>query len=178
MRPTMIGLMSIALVTGCSDDPAPAPLGKAKIVPKTATTTPTQTPPEDDRPDALRAQNPSDDSTPETPEEIPEPGEDECAENLKKIQADANQGLAASTWEPTQSGDWRPDGTPGAEARDWDAGEAFASLNWQPEGQVRGSYKVTTTSDSYVVHCISDIDGDGVQSTWTVGASGDPGLKE
>jgi hypothetical protein len=178
MRPIIIGLMSVTLSAGCSDEPDSAPLGKAKLGSK-ASSTVTQDLPDEDRPDALRAENPSTESdTPETADTPPDLGDEECPDNLKKIQALANTGIKADIWEPTASRDWSPDGSPGATARDWSTDDAFASLNWQPEGQVRGSYRVTTTAESYSVHCISDIDGDGVQSTWTVGASGEPGRKE
>jgi len=178
MRPIIIGLMSVTLSSGCSDEPAPASTGKAQLTSKTSSGV-TEDLTDENRPDALTAQNPSaEGDTPETAGTHPDLGGDECPNNLKKIQALANTGIKADIWEPTASRDWSPDGSPGETARDWSTDDAFASLNWQPEGQVRGSYKVTTTADSYSVHCITDIDGDGVQSTWTVGASGEPGRKE
>jgi hypothetical protein len=39
---------------------------------------------------------------------------------------------------------------------------------------VHGSYKITTSGTDYTVRCITDLDGDGTQATWTVGSSGDP----
>ena len=68
-----------------------------------------------------------------------------------------------------------PTGTPGKTQKDWSGGSAaFQKLGWQPDGKVRGVYKVTTTSVSsstpggdFVVTGQADVDGDGVISEYT-----------
>jgi len=63
---------------------------------------------------------------------------------------------------------FQPDSSPGKRPRDFSTGTAFDTLGWQPDGQVRGSYKVVTTSTTdFIVYGITDIDGDGVKSSWT-----------
>jgi len=67
-----------------------------------------------------------------------------------------------------QETSFRPDSSPTKSARDWTAGTAFDTLGWGPDGQVRGSYKVVSTSTTdFMVTGIGDIDGDGVQATFT-----------
>ena len=50
----------------------------------------------------------------------------------------------------------------------WPSGSNFDTLGWSPDGRVRGSYKVTTTSTTdFLVTGIADVDGDGNQSSYT-----------
>lgn len=63
---------------------------------------------------------------------------------------------------------FRPDSTPGKAPRAWVSGTAFDDLGWKPPGQVRGSYKVSTTSaTAFVVTGITDVNGDGQRATYT-----------
>lgn len=55
-----------------------------------------------------------------------------------------------------------PDDTPGRMQRPWTAGSNFDALGWTPDGAVRGSYRVLTTTSDFTVEGISDVDGDGV----------------
>lgn len=62
----------------------------------------------------------------------------------------------------------RPDASPGKTSRPWLVGSGFDSLGWQPDGDVRGSYSITTVSRAdFTVMGISDIDGDGDQATYS-----------
>ena len=62
---------------------------------------------------------------------------------------------------------FRPDSSPGKKTRNWTGG-AFNTLGWAPDGQVRGSYKVQSTSSTdFLVTGIGDIDGDTVQARFT-----------
>jgi len=56
----------------------------------------------------------------------------------------------------------RPISELGPEAVDWPWETGFDTLGWAPDGQVRGTYWVTTTPDGFEVHGMIDIDGDGV----------------
>jgi type IV pilus assembly protein PilA len=65
-----------------------------------------------------------------------------------------------------------PSGTPGKPARPWASGTAFQTLGWSPDGDVRGAYSVVTTSSTdFRVTGVSDVDGDGVQATYTCSKS-------
>ena len=67
-----------------------------------------------------------------------------------------------------QNSSFHPDSSPGKKQRDWNAGSAFDTLGWGPDGQVRGSYKVvSTTTTDFLVTGLADIDGDSVNSTFT-----------
>ena len=46
------------------------------------------------------------------------------------------------------------------------ASGGFATLNWQPDGAVRGSYQVSTTSTNFIITGLSDVDGDGNVATY------------
>ena len=62
---------------------------------------------------------------------------------------------------------FQPDAFPGQELRSWGA-SGFDTLGWGPDGQVRGSYKVSSTSSTdFRVTGIADIDGDGIFATYT-----------
>jgi type IV pilus assembly protein PilA len=67
-----------------------------------------------------------------------------------------------------QNAGFYPDSSPGKKQRDWAAGSAFDTLGWGPDGQVRGSYKIVSTSSTdFLVTGIADVDGDAVQSSFT-----------
>ena len=62
---------------------------------------------------------------------------------------------------------FQPDSFPSKEVRSWGT-SGFDTLGWGPDGEVRGSYKVSTISSTdFRVTGISDIDGDGVYATYT-----------
>jgi len=62
----------------------------------------------------------------------------------------------------------RPDAFPGSRERPWKAGTRFDELGWKPEGTVRGSYTIsTTTSAEYRIKGYCDVDGDGNQAVYT-----------
>ncbi len=61
-----------------------------------------------------------------------------------------------------------PDASPGKHPRAWTTGSGFDSLGWAPDGEVRGSYSVVTTSTTdFRVVGITDVDGDGSQARFT-----------
>ncbi len=61
-----------------------------------------------------------------------------------------------------------PSGAVGKTQIDWPAGTAFDTIGWSPDGRVRGAYKVVSLSSTdFVVTGISDVDGDGVQTSFT-----------
>jgi type IV pilus assembly protein PilA len=50
----------------------------------------------------------------------------------------------------------------------WPTGSAFDTLGWTPDGEVRGAYRVVSTSSTdFLVTGICDVDGDGTASTYT-----------
>ena len=67
-----------------------------------------------------------------------------------------------------QSTPW-PDGSPGKAQRPWNGtASSFQTLGWSPDGDVRGSYSVTTTSSTdFKVVGNSNVDGDSTQATYT-----------
>ena len=42
----------------------------------------------------------------------------------------------------------------------------FATLGWTPDGAVRGSYAVATTTTDFTATGLADVDGDGTQATY------------
>ncbi len=62
----------------------------------------------------------------------------------------------------------QPDGTPGKYSRRWRTGSQFDAIGWYPDGEVRGSYSITTaTPGDFLVRGVCDVDGDGVQAVFT-----------
>jgi prepilin-type N-terminal cleavage/methylation domain-containing protein len=49
----------------------------------------------------------------------------------------------------------------------WTSTAGFEALGWQPDGHVRGGYKVDVDGTAFTVFGISDVDGDGVKATFT-----------
>jgi type IV pilus assembly protein PilA len=61
-----------------------------------------------------------------------------------------------------------PTTTAGKSTRSWPTGSNFDTLGWTPDGDVRGQYKVSTTSTTdFLVTGRSDVDGDSTFSTYT-----------
>jgi type IV pilus assembly protein PilA len=63
-----------------------------------------------------------------------------------------------------------PSSTVNKQQQAWSGGGAsgFDTLGWSPDGDVRGAYKVSTTSSTdFLVTGICDVDGDGAQVTYT-----------
>lgn len=61
-----------------------------------------------------------------------------------------------------------PSTTAGKSPRVWPLGSNFDTLGWSPDGEVRGQYKVSTTSTTdFLVTGRSDVDGDADFSTYT-----------
>jgi len=67
-----------------------------------------------------------------------------------------------------QESSFQPDSSPGKKQRDWQPGSAFDTLGWGPDGQVRGSYMVESTSTTdFLVTGKSDVDGDTQETEFT-----------
>ena len=65
-------------------------------------------------------------------------------------------------------GSFQPNSTPDKAQRNWTTGTNFDTLGWGPDGKVRGSYQVTTTSSTdFTVTGECDVDGDDANSSWT-----------
>ena len=54
------------------------------------------------------------------------------------------------------------------------ASGGFQTMGWSPDGDVRGSYAVSTTSTDFTATGLSDVDGDGTQATYTASKSNNP----
>lgn len=68
----------------------------------------------------------------------------------------------------------QPDAFPGQRSRPWKEGSRFDDLGWEPEGEVRGSYAIaTTTQIEFKVKGFCDVDGNGVQAVFE-GSNQDP----
>jgi type IV pilus assembly protein PilA len=50
----------------------------------------------------------------------------------------------------------------------------FASMGWSPDGDVRGSYSVTTAAFNFTATGLSDVDGDSVNATYVATKSENP----
>jgi type IV pilus assembly protein PilA len=65
-------------------------------------------------------------------------------------------------------GSFQPDATPNKQQRGWVTGTGFDTLGWAPDGKVRGSYKVASTSTTdFRVTGICNVDGDTNVGTYT-----------
>jgi len=68
-----------------------------------------------------------------------------------------------------------PQTTPSKQLRPWVLGTGFDTLGWAPDGEVRGAYKVVTTSSTdFQVTGFADMDGDYLKSTYTATKSISP----
>jgi type IV pilus assembly protein PilA len=66
----------------------------------------------------------------------------------------------------------QPDDSPGKNFRGWRAGSGFDALGWQPDGDVRGAYTITTaTPGDFTIRGVCDVDGDGVRAVYTASRS-------
>jgi type IV pilus assembly protein PilA len=61
----------------------------------------------------------------------------------------------------------QPNSSPNKQQRAWSTGSGFDTLGWGPDGNVRGSYDVTTTSTDFNVNGTSDVDGDATKAGYT-----------
>ena len=57
-----------------------------------------------------------------------------------------------------------PNSSPNKQQRAWTSGSSFDTLGWGPDGNVRGSYLVSTGATDFLVNGESDVDGDGSNS--------------
>ena len=63
---------------------------------------------------------------------------------------------------------YQPGATPTKQQQAWPTGSGFDTLGWGPDGEVRGSYKVETTSSTdFTVTGICDVDGDADNANFT-----------
>jgi type IV pilus assembly protein PilA len=62
-----------------------------------------------------------------------------------------------------QESAYQPNSSPNKQQRAWNPGN-FGALGWGPDGNVRGSYRVQTTTTDFTIEGIGDVDGDGSQS--------------
>jgi len=73
-----------------------------------------------------------------------------------------------------------PTGTAGKQTQQWTVASSggFETINWAPDGDVRGVYSVSTSGGSgqndFTITGISDVDGDGTQATYTATKSTNP----
>ena len=51
--------------------------------------------------------------------------------------------------------------------RAWTSGSSFDTLGWGPDGDVRGSYIVNTSTTDFNVNGLCDVDGDGSMAAYT-----------
>ncbi|NOY28262.1 MAG: type II secretion system protein [Oligoflexia bacterium] len=59
-------------------------------------------------------------------------------------------------------------GTVSRASQTWPAGTNFDTLGWQPDGRVRGAYKITSiNSTDFTITGVCDVDGDGVRAQFT-----------
>ena len=68
--------------------------------------------------------------------------------------------------------------TPTVQSNTWKKSESggFKTINWTPDGKVRGSYMVSTVSTNFTATGISDVDGDTVYATFQATSIIDPGM--
>ncbi len=66
-----------------------------------------------------------------------------------------------------------PVGSEGKALWDWRGSPEWTTLNWQPDGKVRGVYWVTVSPNNsdFVVHGVADVDGDGAEVHYTATTS-------
>jgi hypothetical protein len=58
----------------------------------------------------------------------------------------------------------------GKAQRTWEGGPEWAKVGWSPDGPVRGAYWVEVTGETFTVHGICDVDGDGEFAEYTADA--------
>lgn len=66
---------------------------------------------------------------------------------------------------------WVPTSLSGSETQSWPMDSAFTRLGWQPDGNVRGIYRVNTSMGAqrpeFTVTGLCDVDGDGINAKFT-----------
>jgi type IV pilus assembly protein PilA len=60
-----------------------------------------------------------------------------------------------------QNSSQHPNSSPNKQQRSWTSGSAFDTLGWGPDGDVRGSYAVQTSTTDFTAVGYCDVDGDG-----------------
>jgi type IV pilus assembly protein PilA len=67
-------------------------------------------------------------------------------------------------------------GTPTKTTQQWvkTASGGFASMGWSPDGDVRGSYDVTTAAFNFTATGVSDVDGNSAIATYAATKSENP----
>jgi len=68
--------------------------------------------------------------------------------------------------------------TPTKTTNQWtrSASGGFHTIDFTPDGDVRGSYMVSTTATNFTVYGLSDVDGDGVYATYVATKSENPNM--
>ena len=66
--------------------------------------------------------------------------------------------------------------SPTKTTQQWTPGSSggFKTLDFKPDGDVRGSYMVSTATTNFTATGLSDVDGDGVQATYVATKSENP----
>ena len=67
----------------------------------------------------------------------------------------------------------RPNSSPNKQQRAW-SGASFDTLGWAPDGDVRGSYLVTTSPTLFMAMGRCDVDGDGTPATYSATNTSNP----
>ena len=67
-------------------------------------------------------------------------------------------------------------GTPTKTVQQWvkSSSGGFASMGWSPDGDVRGTYDVTTAPFNFTATGVSDVDGDSANATYVATKSENP----
>jgi type IV pilus assembly protein PilA len=60
-----------------------------------------------------------------------------------------------------------PNSSPNKQQRAWTSGSPFDTLGWGPDGNVRGSYAVSTSATDFNANGVCDVDGDGSEARYT-----------
>jgi type IV pilus assembly protein PilA len=60
-----------------------------------------------------------------------------------------------------------PNSSPNKQQRAWTSGSGFDTLGWGPDGNVRGSYIVMTSTTDFNAYGECDVDGDGSPAYYT-----------
>ena len=64
---------------------------------------------------------------------------------------------------------FQPNSNPNKQQRAWTTGSGFDTLGWGPDGNVRGSYNVSTNPTDFEVVGQCDVDGDGSSAQYEAG---------
>ena len=67
-------------------------------------------------------------------------------------------------------------GSPTKTVTQWVPGSSggFSTMGWSPDGDVRGSYAVSTSTTDFTATGLSDVDGDGTSATYQATKSTNP----